>query len=73
MRVQGLGTNEFKQSYWLKAFKLVPRSSDEGPKPKSGKLTLNPHGTYVGGKINWLGPKNSAKNRAPALKNQESG
>jgi hypothetical protein len=36
-RVQGLGTNEFKQTYWSKAFKLVPRPLDEGPKdPKKG-------------------------------------
>jgi hypothetical protein len=29
--------------------------------------------TNCGGKINWLGPKNSAKTRAPDLENQESG
>ncbi len=73
MRVQGPGTNEFKQSYWSKASKLVPRPSDEGARPKSGKLRLNLHGTSFGGKINSLGPKNSAKKRALALENQESG
>jgi len=72
MRVQGLGTNEFKQSYCSKSFKLVPRPLDEDPKPKSGKLRLNLHGTCFGGKINWFGPKNSAKSRAPDLENQES-
>jgi len=53
---------------------LVPRPSlDEGPRPKSGKLRLNLHGTCSGGKINWFGPKNSAIRRAPDLENQESG
>jgi hypothetical protein len=33
----------------------------------------NLHGTCFEGKINWLGPKNSAKRRAPDLENQESG
>jgi len=52
---------------------LVPRPLDEGAKPKSGKLRLNLHGTGFGGKINWFGPKNSAKRRAPELENPESG
>ncbi len=69
MRVQGLGTNEFKQSYWSKALNWP---QNEGPKPESGKLRLNLHGTCFGRKINWLGPKNSAKRRAPDLENQES-
>jgi hypothetical protein len=56
----------------VKSFKLVPRPVDEGPRPKSGKLRLNLHGTCFGGKINWFGRKNSAKRRAPDLKNQES-
>jgi hypothetical protein len=29
-------------------FKLVPRPIDEGPRPKSGKLRLNLHGTCFG-------------------------
>ncbi len=28
---------------------------------------------YFGGKINWFGPKNNGKRRAPDLENQESG
>jgi len=52
---------------------LVPRPLDEGPRPKSGKLRTNLHGTCFGGKINWFGPKNSAERRAPDLENQESG
>ncbi len=40
---------------------------------KSGKWRLNLQGTYFGGKINWFGPKNIAKRRAPDLENQESG
>jgi hypothetical protein len=52
---------------------LVPRPLDECPRPKSDKLRLNLHGTWFGGKINWFGPKNSAKRKAPNLKNQESG
>jgi hypothetical protein len=31
------------------------------------------YGTFFGGKINWFGPKNSAKRRVPDLENQESG
>jgi hypothetical protein len=41
----------------VECFKLVPRPLDEGPRPKSGKLRLNLHGTCLGGKINWFGPK----------------
>ncbi len=55
----------------VESFKLVPRPLDEGPRPKSGKLRL--HGTCFGGEINWFGPNNSAKRRAPDLENQESG
>jgi len=56
----------------VESFKLVSRPLNEGSRPKSGKLGLNLHGTCFGGKINWLGPKNSAKRRAPDLetKNQ---
>jgi hypothetical protein len=53
----------------VESCKLVPRHLDEGPKPKSGKLKLNLHGTYFGGKINWFGPKNSDKRRALDLEN----
>jgi hypothetical protein len=55
-------------SLLVESFKLVPRPPlDDGPRPKSGKLRLNLHGTCFGGKINWFGPKNSAKKRAPDL------
>jgi len=57
----------------VESFKLVPRPLVEGPRPKSGKLRLNLHGTCFGGKFNWLGPKNSAKRRVPDLENQEWG
>jgi hypothetical protein len=65
----------------LKAFKLVPRPLDKGPRPKSGKLRLNLHGTCFGEKINWFGPKHGAKmrgkplkgERTPDLENPESG
>jgi hypothetical protein len=40
---------------------------------KKWQLRLNLHGTCFGGKINRFGLKNSAKRRAPDLKNQESG
>jgi hypothetical protein len=56
----------------VESFKLVPRPLDEGPIPKSGKLRLNLHGTWFEGKINWFSWKQSAKRRAPHLKNQES-
>jgi hypothetical protein len=51
---------------------LVPRFLDEGPRPKKGKLKLNIHGTYFGGKIDWFKPKNNVKRRAHDLENQES-
>jgi len=57
----------------VKSFKLVPRPLDEGPRLESGKLMQNLHGTSFGWKINWFGPKASAKRRAPDLENQESG
>jgi hypothetical protein len=41
----------------VESFKLVPRSLDEGTRPKGGKLRLTLHGTCFGGKINWFGPK----------------
>jgi hypothetical protein len=41
----------------VESFKSVPRSLDEGPRPKGGKLRLTLHGTCFGGKINWFGPK----------------
>jgi hypothetical protein len=38
MRVQGSGTNEFKQSYWSKALNWSQgRPLDEGPRPKSDR------------------------------------
>jgi hypothetical protein len=65
MRVQGSGTNEFKQSYWSKALNWSQgRPLDEGPRPKSDKLRLNLHGTCFEGKINWFGPKNSVKKKS---------
>jgi hypothetical protein len=50
---------------------LVPRPFHEGPRPKIGKLRLIWHLFWR--EINWLGPKDSAKRRAPDLENQESG
>jgi hypothetical protein len=51
-------TDQWIQAILLvKTFKLIPRPLDKGPKPKSGKLRLNLHGTCFGVKINWLGPK----------------
>ncbi len=57
MRVQCLGPNELVEN-----FKLVPRPVDKGPRPKSGKLRLNRHGTYFGGKNNWFEPKKTVLN-----------
>jgi hypothetical protein len=44
-----------------KSFKLVLRRLDKGPRPKSGKLRLNLHGSCFGGKIHWFRHRNSAK------------
>jgi hypothetical protein len=57
----------------VESFPLVLRPLDARPRPKSGKLKLNLHGTCFGGKINLFGPKNSAKMRVPDLENQELG
>jgi hypothetical protein len=57
VRVQCLGPNELVEN-----FKLVPRPVDKGPRPKSGKLRLNRHGTYFGGKNNWFEPKKTVLN-----------
>jgi hypothetical protein len=54
MRVQGLGFNEIEQSYSLRDIKLNCELFDEGPRPKSGKLRLNLHGTILEAKINQL-------------------
>ncbi len=54
MRVQGPGTNEFKQSYWSKALNWSQGLSTRVEDQNSGKLRLNLHGTCVGGKINWF-------------------
>jgi hypothetical protein len=56
----------------LKALSWSQGFLDEYPRPKSGKLRLNLHGTCFEGKMNWFGPKNGAKRRAPDLENQES-
>jgi hypothetical protein len=56
----------------VKSFNSVPGPLNKGPRPKSGNLRLNLHGTCFGGKINWSGPENSAKRRAPDLEDQES-
>jgi hypothetical protein len=47
MRIEGQGSNEIEQSYWMIAIKLDPQLSDEGPRPKSGKSRLNLHGTIL--------------------------
>ncbi len=74
MRVQGPGTNEFKQSYWLKALNWSQRPLDRVQDQKVAKIEAKPTKWHCfGGKINWFGPKNSAKRRAPDLENQESG
>jgi hypothetical protein len=72
MRVQGLGTNEFKQSCWSKALNWSQRLSDEVPRPKSGKLRAKPtwHLFWRRNQLVWN--KNSAKRRDPDLENQES-
>jgi hypothetical protein len=40
-----------------KSHKLDPRPLDEGPKPKSGKLRLNLHGSILKGKSIGSDPK----------------
>ncbi len=75
MRVQGPGTNEFKQSYWLKALNWSPRPFNEGPRPKIGKLSEAKPTWHLFWRDNQLvcTKKQSAKTRAHDLENQESG
>ncbi len=48
MRGQGPGSNEIEQSYCQKAINWTHGLYlDAGPRPKSGKLRLNLHGTWV--------------------------
>jgi hypothetical protein len=42
MRVQGPGTNEFKQFLLVKSFKLVPRPLNNGPRPKKLQIEAKP-------------------------------
>jgi hypothetical protein len=66
MRVQGVWSNEIEQfailldeSHKLESIKLDPWPLDEGPRPKSGKLRLNLHGTILEGKSIGLDPQKS--------------
>jgi len=52
--------------------KLDPGPLDEGPRPKSGKLRLNPHGTILEGKSIVSDPKKRAPRRAHDLENQDA-
>jgi hypothetical protein len=45
---------------------MNPKPLDQGPRPKSDNLKLNPHGTCFGEKINWSGT--AKKNKKAALK-----
>jgi hypothetical protein len=72
MRVQGPGTNEFKQYYWPKALNIGPKAFRRGSKTKKWQIEA---------KLTWhlfwrenqlvQTQKNSAKRRAPDLENQE--
>jgi hypothetical protein len=44
----------------------------QGPRPKSGKLKLNLHGTIMEGNSIDLNPKKDIKMRARDLKNQDA-
>jgi hypothetical protein len=69
----GPRSNEIEQSYRMIAIKLDPWTLDEGPRPKSGKLRLNLHGTILEGKSIGLNPKYIyIEKRAHDLKNQDA-
>jgi hypothetical protein len=71
MKVQGPGSNEIDQSYWLmRAINWTPWPLDEGPRPKSGKSRLNLHGTILEAKSIGWDQKNRAQRRAHDLENQ---
>jgi hypothetical protein len=77
MRVQGVWCNEIEQfailldeSHRLESTKLDPWPLNEGPRPRSGKLRLNLHGTILEGKSIGLDPPKRLKRRAHDLKNQ---
>ncbi len=58
----------------VETFKLIPRPLDEDPKQKKWQIEAKTYMAPVleGKSIGW-DQKNSAKSRAPDLKNQESG
>jgi hypothetical protein len=45
----------------VESLKLVSRLLNEGPRPKSGKLKLNLHGTFLEGKSMGLDQKTMLK------------
>jgi hypothetical protein len=49
----------------VESFKLVPRPLDDGPRPKSGKLRLNLHGTSLERKSIGLDQKMVLKGELP--------
>ncbi len=53
MRVQGPGTNEFKQSYWSKVFELVPKAFRRGSKTKKRQIEANMPPVLEGKSIGW--------------------
>jgi hypothetical protein len=48
---EGPRSNEIKAFLLDESHKLDPRPLDEGPRPKSGKLSLNLHGIILEGKL----------------------
>jgi len=51
--------------------KLEAGPLHKGPRPKSGKLRLNLHGTILEGKSIGWDPKRELKRRAHVLENQD--
>jgi hypothetical protein len=56
MRVQGPGSNEIEQSYWMRVINWTHSLLDKDQRPKSGKLRINLHDTILEGKSSDSNP-----------------
>jgi len=72
MRIQGSGSNEINQTYWMRAMNWTHGLLDEGPRPKSQILSLNLDGIILERKLIGPNPKKKLKRRACESKNQDA-
>jgi hypothetical protein len=61
MMIQGLGSKGNRAILLAESHKLDPLPLDECPRPKSGKLRLNLHGTILEGTSIGSSPKKTSR------------